>query len=99
MSATTRLKILSNTVLLKYSDGAGWDTGSCGQMVEDSNTCMIKDNLSAEVECLTELHEITHCADAILAIGLSEAQVQQLAAYIFSLVRDNPKYIAKLQDA
>jgi len=93
-----KLTVLSNEVEVVENTASGWDTGSCGQFTEEDLKVRIKKGINKQVKNLTILHEMQHAADFLLSLGLSEKQVQQIALFWFSFIRENPDFIKDIQD-
>lgn len=90
------LTILDHHVKVKRCDAKGWETGSHGQYTDNDNLIRVKKDLSPEAENLTILHEATHLADSLISITLTEAQTQQIALFIYSLIKNNPEFVQRI---
>jgi hypothetical protein len=66
-----------------------------GESEPDACSIRIVEGLEASVYQATLLHEIVHCIDDYLDIGLSEDQVCGLAQGLFQVLEDNPSLLRK----
>lgn len=82
------IRILGKDIAVKYVDtfiGAD-QIGECdvcgGEIIV---TATLKEDIKNE----TILHEVIHCVDEMLSIGLSEEQVNRLSVGLYAVYREN----------
>lgn len=91
------VKVMSQRVTINPCDANGWDTGSFGQYDPATNQIKIKNNIDKDVSDNTICHELNHVIETMVGINLTEEQVQALGFGWYTIIRDNPSFIKRLQ--
>ena len=92
------IKVMSQRVSVTPCDAAGWDTGSFGQYCPASNTIKVKDYVVQDVMDNTICHELCHVIETMVGcIQLTEEQIQAMGFGWYTIIRDNPEFIKRLQ--
>lgn len=94
---TQLVKVMSQRVKITRCDAAGWDTGSFGQYCPASNEIKVKTGLDPDVADNTICHELTHVIETMVGCPLTEEQVQMIGFGWYTIIRDNPSFIKRLQ--
>lgn len=91
-----KLSILSHTIKVKEDDAKGWETGSHGQYTDNDNIVRINKSSTKQVKDLTLIHELIHVVESLTGQAMTEEQVQSQALGWYSIIRENPEFIASL---
>lgn len=92
------IKIMSQRVTVTSCDANGWDTGSFGQYCSATNDIKVKEDLHPDVRDNTICHELCHVIETMVGIQLTEEQIQAMGFGWYTIIRDNPTFIKRLQD-
>ena len=93
-----RLKILGRRWEIEFKPGGeplGIDEIGCSD--SEKQLITIKDGLKPDQERSTALHEVLHGISEMLGLGLTEKQVQGLETGLFSVLRDNARFVSYLR--
>lgn len=88
---------MSQRVTITPCDANGWDTGSFGQYDPANNTIKVKRDVSDDVADNTTCHELCHVIETMVGIQLTEEQIQAIGFGWYTIIRDNPTFIRRLQ--
>lgn len=102
MPRPNRLKIQGRRVRLSYLTPVThpkWpDEALQGVWLGSENRIEIDSDLAPDEMRATATHEVVHDLESIAGLALSEAQVAAFSTILFSFIRDNPKFVAWLQE-
>jgi hypothetical protein len=91
------IKVMSQRVTVTPCDANGWDTGSFGQYDSALNDIKHKKGLHPDVADNTICHELCHVIETMVGIQLTEEQIQAMGFGWYTIIRDNPSFIKRLQ--
>lgn len=93
------IKVMSQKVTVTPCDANGWDTGSFGQYDHGRNEIKIKQDIVKDVADNTTCHELCHVIETMVGIQLTEEQIQALGFGWYTIIRDNPSFVKRLQQS
>ena len=92
------IRVMSQRVTVTPCDANGWDTGSFGQYDSAANEIKVKNGLHPDVADNTICHELCHVIETMVGIQLTEEQIQAMGFGWYTIIRDNPTFIKRLQN-
>ena len=104
MKRPERIRILGKRFALHFvdknheglKDSPEDDDPGMGRQDTDKQEMFVRQGQPLDSEQDTVLHEITHCVDEMLDLGLTEDQVTKLAMGLLAVLKDNPALIRYL---
>ena len=91
-----KIRILGKVYTLKYTNEAPVDDDAQGHCDYLKHKIAIRNGLAPNEERSTVLHEALHCISHAMGLHFSESVIERLENGIFSVLRDNPEFVAYL---